>query len=279
MPTFTAPDGTELAYHLEGTGAPLVCLPGGPMTASAYLGDLAGLTEYRTLIRLDLRGTGDSATPADPGSYRCDRQVPDVEALRQHLGLEQLDLAAHSAGGDLALSYAAAHPERVSRLLMITARARAVGIEFPLSDRDEAIALRAGESWYPEAMAALARIRAGEMSAELAARLQPFTYAEWNAETQAHSALCEAQRNNEAAQAYAGEGAFRPEDARAALRRLAGPVLLLSGELDTGPRPKVAESLVPLFPSATHVEIPACAHIPWLDNPVLFRKAVDPFLG
>jgi len=27
-------DGTELAYHVQGEGAPLVCLPGGPMQAS-----------------------------------------------------------------------------------------------------------------------------------------------------------------------------------------------------------------------------------------------------
>ncbi|MGW0584743.1 alpha/beta fold hydrolase, partial [Streptomyces sp. NPDC002920] len=49
MPTFTAPDGTGLAYHLRGEGAPLVVLPGGPMRASAYLGDLGGLTARRRL--------------------------------------------------------------------------------------------------------------------------------------------------------------------------------------------------------------------------------------
>ncbi|MER7498983.1 hypothetical protein AB0L05_07440 [Nonomuraea pusilla] len=43
MPIFSAPDGTALAYHLTGEGEPLVCVPGGPMRASAYLGDLGGL--------------------------------------------------------------------------------------------------------------------------------------------------------------------------------------------------------------------------------------------
>lgn len=43
MPTFTTYDGTELAYHLQGEGAPLICLPGGAMRASEYLGDLGGL--------------------------------------------------------------------------------------------------------------------------------------------------------------------------------------------------------------------------------------------
>jgi hypothetical protein len=45
-PAFRAFDGTELAYHVrgDGDGAPLICLPGGPMRASAYLGDLGGLS-------------------------------------------------------------------------------------------------------------------------------------------------------------------------------------------------------------------------------------------
>jgi pimeloyl-ACP methyl ester carboxylesterase len=65
MPAFTATDGTELAYHVAGEGEPLLCLPGGPMRASAYLGDLGGLARRRRLVMLDLRGTGDSGIPAD----------------------------------------------------------------------------------------------------------------------------------------------------------------------------------------------------------------------
>jgi proline iminopeptidase len=42
MAQLPPPDGTRLAYHGSGTGAPLVCLPGGPMRDSAYLGDLGG---------------------------------------------------------------------------------------------------------------------------------------------------------------------------------------------------------------------------------------------
>jgi pimeloyl-ACP methyl ester carboxylesterase len=107
VPSFTAVDGTELAYHLMGEGEPLLCLPGGPMRASAYLGDLGGLSRHRRLVLLDLRGTGGSGVPADPATYRCDRQVADVEALRDHLGLERVDVLAHSAAGDLAILYAA----------------------------------------------------------------------------------------------------------------------------------------------------------------------------
>jgi pimeloyl-ACP methyl ester carboxylesterase len=80
MPSFCAADGTELAYHVQ--GAPLVCLPGGPGRASSYLGDLGGLSAHRRLILLDSRGTGRSAIPADPASYRCGHLVEDVAPCR-----------------------------------------------------------------------------------------------------------------------------------------------------------------------------------------------------
>src|SRR6516165_8113175 len=107
METFTAPDETRLAYNVVGRGSPLICLPGGPMQDSAYLGDLGGLSRHYQLVLLDPRGTGGSQTPADAGTYRCDRQVDDVEALRVHLGLDQVALLANSAGANLAVLYAA----------------------------------------------------------------------------------------------------------------------------------------------------------------------------
>src|SRR5215467_2305506 len=83
--TFSAFDGTQLTYHVQGdAGVPVICLPGGPMRVSSYLGNLGGLSARQRIVTLDLRGTGQSAIPADPASYRCDRQVDDVEALRDH---------------------------------------------------------------------------------------------------------------------------------------------------------------------------------------------------
>lgn len=92
MPAFRAVDGTELAFHVQGEGVPLVCLPGGPMRNSSYLGNLGGLSALRRLVTLDLRGTGQSAIPADYASCRCDRLVSDVRALQDDLHLDRIDL-------------------------------------------------------------------------------------------------------------------------------------------------------------------------------------------
>src|SRR5258708_32970423 len=84
MATLCGADGTRLAYHPAQEGEPLICLPGGPMQASAYLGDLGGLAAHRSLVLLDLRGTGESAVPADPASYRCDRLVGRLHRTPAH---------------------------------------------------------------------------------------------------------------------------------------------------------------------------------------------------
>ncbi|WP_023588591.1 alpha/beta fold hydrolase [Streptomyces thermolilacinus] len=181
MPTFDAPDGTTLAYHLEGDGAPLVCLPGGPMRASAHLGDLGGLSARWRLVLLDLRGTGASEVPEDPATYRCDRQVDDVEALRAHLGLETIGLLAHSAAGDLALLYAARYPRRVRSLTLVTARARALGVEFTPGRRREAAALRKGEPWYEEAYGSYEAIWSGTATDADFDAAAPFFHGRWDA--------------------------------------------------------------------------------------------------
>ncbi len=198
MPTFKSPDGLELAYSVYGDGVPVVCLAGGPMISAAYFGDLGGLSSRLQLIVLDYRGTGQSERPADVSTYRCDRLVGDVEALRQHLGAEQLNLLAHSAGANLGLLYAAAHPTRVARLALITPSVFAVGLEVTAEVRREVVWLRADEPWFPEAIAAFEAIQEGTAGDADWDAIAPFTYGRWDAAAQAHHASQNDQRNDEA---------------------------------------------------------------------------------
>ncbi|WP_406481646.1 alpha/beta fold hydrolase [Streptomyces platensis] len=280
MPAFAASDGTQLAYHVVGEGEPLLCLPGGPMRASGYLGDLGGLSEHRRLIKLDLRGTGDSALPADPATYRCDRQVADVEALRVHLGLDRVDLLAHSAAGDLALLYAARHPQRVRTLTLITARARALGVDFTEAHRREAAALRTAEPWFGAAYGAYERVWAGSVADAEWDAIAPFFYGRWDAAAQAHAGSEVAQTHEGAAEIYAAGGAFAASDeARAAVAGMDARVLLLAGEVDSGPLPRIAADIAQLIPRAELVVQPGAGHYPWLDDPRRFTRTVATFLG
>lgn len=278
MPAFRAADGTELAYHVRGDGAPLVCVPGGPMRESAYLGDLGGLSGHRRLIMLDLRGTGKSAIPADPGSYRCDQLVDDISALQDHLGLASIDLLGHSAGANIAVQYAARHPRRVARLALITPSGRAVGLEPDSVMRREIVMLRQDEPWFEEAAASFERIAAGAGTDEDWEATAPFYYGRWDAAARAHNAAGETQVNEEAADAFGAEGAFDPAATRAALATFDSPVLVLAGGWDLQRPPAVNAEFAALFPAARLVVQPGAGHYPWLDDANWFVSAVTAFL-
>ncbi|MFG2574917.1 alpha/beta fold hydrolase [Streptomyces sp. NPDC048481] len=279
MPTFTALDGTRLAHRGAGDGAPLICLPGGPMQSAAYLGDLGGLGAHRRLVGLDPRGTGESAVPADTASYRCDRQVDDVESLRAHLGLDRIDLLAHSAGANLALLYAARHPDRVASLLLITPSVYAAGLEITAEDRLATARLRAGEPWFASGYAALEAITSGRAAADSWQLVAPFFHARWDEDARAFDEEGEKDKNQEAAAAYATEGAFDPAATRRSLATFSFPVLLLAGELDLGAPPRVMRQFAELFTKAEFVVQPDAGHFPWRDDPGRFVTAVTEFLA
>ncbi|BFV59404.1 alpha/beta hydrolase [Kitasatospora sp. CMC57] len=275
MATFSAPDGTSLAYHRSGQGPALVCLPGGPMRDSAYFGDLGGLDAHRTLIRLDLRGTGSSEAPADPADYRCDRQVEDVEALREHLGLDAFDLLAHSAAAELAVLYAARYPARLRRLVLLTPAAGALGLAEGPDDRAEAAALTAGEPWHPAALAALEATRQGVFDFE---GFAPLIYGRWGTAEQQHVADRATQAHPELGGLYYAEGAFDPQTTRAALAALTAPVLVLAGAYDGSPNPAFAARIAASFPAGEISVLPAIGHFPWVGESAGFVAAVREFL-
>jgi pimeloyl-ACP methyl ester carboxylesterase len=278
MQRFRSWDGTELAYRVAGSGPPLVCIPGGPGQAVEYLGDLGGLSSWRTLILLDNRGTGASQAPRDPVTYRVDRLAEDVEALRCHLGLDRMDLLGHSASGGICLLYAAGYPDRLDHLVLVAPSLRVAGLP---SDQgvDEVLALRAHEPWYAGAIAALHAEAASPQELEryrwLAA---PLLYGRWDAAAQAQAAAEPAQFAQPATDGfYAG---FEPDPALPGrLAALAAPVLLVAGEYDIWPTCAAVRELAALFGNADLALLPGTGHFPWVDNPASFAAVVLEFLA
>lgn len=70
--------------------------------------------EYR-IVTFDARGSGESE---DVPPYTHAQWVADIDAIREHLGLETIVMAGGSYGGFLAMEYTLAHPERVQALVL-----------------------------------------------------------------------------------------------------------------------------------------------------------------
>lgn len=93
-------------------------LHGGPGSRSQP-GMLAPLDLRRQWAVLpDQRGCGESRPAARTQGNHTPALVADLEALRQHLGLERWSVLAGSWGTVVALAYAQAHPQRVQRLVL-----------------------------------------------------------------------------------------------------------------------------------------------------------------
>ncbi|RBY95474.1 alpha/beta hydrolase [Blastococcus sp. TF02-8] len=277
MPTYPAADGADLHYDRLG-GAdrpPLVVIAGGACLPPAYLGDLAGLAAVRPLVLPHLRGVGESPRPAEPevGSYW--RQAEDVEALREHLGLERLALAGHSAGTRLALAWAARFPERVERLLLVTPPAGVVPAA--VGDGSDAIEARRGDPAVDAALVARERgpdLSSSEAYTAYVQAVMPLSYAAWTERERAHAAP---QRYDvDAIRAYFSVPP--PEDLAQRCGGAAAPVLVVAGAQDpVGPTPP--RVVAGLFADGEVVMIERCGHFPWVEQPEAFRRAVDGFVG
>jgi proline iminopeptidase len=276
---FTSYDGARLSYRRAGSGPPLVCVPGGPGRSPRYLGDLGGLGHSRELILPDIRGTGDSEVPADPGAYRCDRIARDVEALRAGLGLERMDLLGHSAGGNVALLYAAAHPERIRHLVLLAPGVRALGLTFTDEEQQAAMRRRAAEPWFETAWAAAQAADGGDESLEATLGYQPFLYGQWDDTARAHARAAVSDQAVPVRAGFYADGAFDPPATRAALATLASPVLVYAGELDAVSPPELLAQVAGLFPGWALTVQPGAGHFPWLDDPAQFAGTLSGFLS
>ncbi|HET9922873.1 MAG TPA: alpha/beta hydrolase [Methylomirabilota bacterium] len=98
-------------------GPTIVCVHG--LTANhtcwASVADL--LSPAYRVIAYDLRGRGESDKP-DKG-YSLALHNDDLEGLLDHFGLKKPVLVGHSLGAHIALRFAATHPERVSKLVLV----------------------------------------------------------------------------------------------------------------------------------------------------------------
>ncbi|MFE3856391.1 alpha/beta fold hydrolase [Streptomyces griseorubiginosus] len=263
--TVITEDGVRLWASRSGapdSGDPLILCHGGPGLWDMFEDVAAMLGDLTTVIRWDQRGCGRS--DRCDGPWTTDRFVADLDAVRRHFGLDRVALLGHSWGAQLALSYALAHPARVSTLIYVSGNgigpvsdwhaaykenlaSRLKGRERPGDEREQVILQWSADFADPA--------RALELARRMADPWFAINYA------------CNRALNTEIKNTWGTPGL------RAACRALDLPVLIVDGVEDIRPRSAV-DSLEEALPRVRRVVLPRAGHLPWVESPAAFREAV-----
>jgi proline iminopeptidase len=275
--TFTTPEGLTLSYERRGSGPLLVCHPGGPGGSAAEFRDFAGLDDTFELVLLSPRGSQGSDAADD---YALTSYVADLEGLREHLALDQLDLLGFSHGGIVAMAYAAARGERIRRLVL--AATLAVWSDQAEAAMHRTMEKRRDEPWFAEAEKAIEEEQAGAFSSsdELVANVQqqiPLYFHRWEGNEQIGRELAADFAKAEPLH-YFNTVEFPTFDLRPELRTITAPTLVLAGDDDLIAGLVSADAIVPELPDARLVTIRDSGHFLYIEQPEAFRAALTDFL-
>lgn len=109
---FVEVDGVRLAWEEHGSGEPIVCLHAIGHDRSDFR-----QLEGGRVIALDWPGQGESSADSHPPTARRYRDL--LAGFLDALSLSRVVLVGNSIGGATAIEYAAAHPERVQKLVLL----------------------------------------------------------------------------------------------------------------------------------------------------------------
>jgi haloalkane dehalogenase len=111
--------GDIYAREFPGAGPPLVLMHGFPDNLGIYDDLIPYLTSAgRRVVTFDFLGFGASDKPAD-AHYTFAQQLGDLEAVVEHLGLDQVVLVPHDSSGIVGVNFAIAHPEKTAGLRIL----------------------------------------------------------------------------------------------------------------------------------------------------------------
>ena len=108
--------------HIVGSGPPLILLHGFPQNHRCWAPMMPALCQHYRCVMPDLRGYGDSDTPADDAqhtTYSKRVMALDIVNLMDKLEISCAPVIGHDRGARVAYRLALDHPERISRLVII----------------------------------------------------------------------------------------------------------------------------------------------------------------
>lgn len=106
----------QLHYEEAGAGFPLLLLHGNGENGTYFTHQMREFSRDRRVIALDTRGHGQS--PRGTAPFTISQFADDLLAFLDQQGLARADILGFSDGGNIALTFALRHPDRVRRLIL-----------------------------------------------------------------------------------------------------------------------------------------------------------------
>jgi pimeloyl-ACP methyl ester carboxylesterase len=277
VPNFVTPDGTTIAYDMDGPeGAPPIVFLHGLTGAGSTWHDIAAdlSADHRTYV-VDLRGHGGSTKG---GPYDAEHYAGDVIAFLEGVVREPATLVGHSLGGVVSAETIMRRPELVTRALLEDPPMFLAGgggaefetspfaIVFPLmlADIREKQQRDAPLDDYIAGLAAMPALSGAGTMADV---LGP--------DGSASEAQAKKDFDTDALQAAIDGGLGDHDPTRA----MAVPVLVLRAEVFAAFRPEDEPRLLETNPGAVVELVPGTSHLIHDEQPAVLTKRLREFLS
>ena len=107
---------TFLHYTRQGGGPPLLLLHGNGEDGSYFVHQMDAFSLHYTVYAIDTRGHGRS--PRGDAPFTMEQFARDLLEFMDEEAIKKANILGFSDGGNIALTFALAHPERVDRLIL-----------------------------------------------------------------------------------------------------------------------------------------------------------------
>jgi pimeloyl-ACP methyl ester carboxylesterase len=248
-------------YETQGSGPPVILLHGWLGSWSYWSDTMAALQDQYRTYAVDFWGFGESGKPRS--GYSVDDFVNLVDQFMDRMGIQAAPIVGHSMGGTVALMAAMAHPQRVTKVVVVGSSLDGRALSFPL--RMAGYRPIAYLVWHTPNL-----LRWGIRT------FSPWLAQDWR---RWYEMILRDLSRTTLEAFLTSIRSLRLTDLRSRLGEVRAPTLGLYGQKDLIVNPHQGEVLLRGVPSADLVSLAHCGHFPMLDDPPLFNSRLKQFLA
>ena len=272
--SFAQVNGVRLAYRIGGAGIPVIFVHGEGYSHELWTEQVEAISGHYLFISYDRRGHGLSDDPIT--GYSETAHAEDLNALMQHLGIQEAHFVANSRGGAIIIRFLKLFPERVRSITFADATIPLVPIPEKSAFYGAVPKLKGPPPTLEQALQG--REGAKKSSFTRVAQSQPAANAILTRMSDQYSPRVgmNPQRSDMGSALHVG-----PWNAREFpdMAEMPEPILLVVGELTDIFFIEGAREAHRLWPNARHLMIPGTDHLLMLEHPETFTRALLEFLA